>query len=99
MLTGLSEIVYVLLAQCVPYLKTVLEAVGGSFVSILSMFLSTLTEEECVLMQEQVSLHGLEAGQLFHSGRTLLMTNPHTEGALHKHAAQIAEIPLQHTTC
>lgn len=65
------------------YLKTVLEAVRGSFVSVLSVFLPTLAEEECVLMQEQVSLHGLEAGHLLHSGRTLLMTNPHTEGALH----------------
>lgn len=83
MLPGLSGIVYVLTAGSVPYLKTVLEAVGGRFVSVLSVFLPPLAEEKRVLMQEQVSLHWLEAGQFFHAGRTLLMTNPHAEGALH----------------
>lgn len=80
---GLPGFVYVLTAGSVPYLKTVLEAVGGSFVSVLSVFLPPLAEEQCMLVQEQVSLHGLEAGQFLHAGRTLLMTNPHTEGALH----------------
>ena len=72
------------------------EAVGGGFVSVLAVLLPALTEQQCSLVQEQVPLHGLKARQILHSRRTLFVTDPHTEGALHQDPAQIAQITLTH---
>lgn len=71
-----------------------LEAVGGGLVTALTVLLPALAEEQRSLVQEQVSLHGLEAGHLLHARGAFLMGDPHTEGALHQHAAQLAQLSL-----
>lgn len=76
------------------YPEAVFEAVGGGFFVSLPMLLPSFAEEQSVLVQEEVALHGLEARQLLHPGGALLMADPHAEGALHQHSAQITQIPL-----
>lgn len=73
--------------MCGPYLKAMFEAVGRCLISVLAMILPALAKEECTLIQEQVPLHGFEACKLLHPRRASLMTDPHTEGALHQDSA------------
>lgn len=68
-------------------LQTVLETVRGGLVAAVSMLLPPLAEEQSSLVQEEVSLHWLEASQLLHTCGTFLMADPHTERTLHQHAA------------
>lgn len=75
-------------------LQTVLEAVGGCLVAAVSVLLPPLAEQQSSLIQKQVPLHRLKAGQLLHARGTPLMADPHTERALHQHAAQLAELAL-----
>lgn len=86
------------MCQCAAYththLQTVLEAVGGGLVCSLSMLLPALAEKQGSLVQEQVSLRGLEACQLLHTGGAFLMADPHTEGTLHQHPAQVTQLSL-----
>lgn len=82
---------------CGPYLQTVFEAVGRRLISVLTMILPALAEEECTLIQEQVPLHGFEACKLLHPCRAPFMTDPHTEGALHQDSAQITQLTLSDT--
>lgn len=78
-------------------LQTVLEAVQGSLVAAISVLLSSFAEEQSSLIQEEMSLHRLEAGQLLHACWTFLMADPHTEGSLHQHTAQLTNVSLQPT--
>lgn len=66
-----------------------LEAVGRSLLVALPILLPPLAEEESLLVQEQVPLHGLEPSQVLDLGVTFLVLRPHTEGALHQQAAQL----------
>ena len=75
-------------------LEAVLEAVGGRLVAALAVLLAPLAEQQRPLVQEEVPLHGLEARQLLHARGALLVADPHTEGALHQHAAQLTQLPL-----
>ena len=72
------------------------EAVGGALIP-LAVLLPLLAEEQRVLVQEQVPLHGLEAGQVLHARGALLVVDPHVKGALHENAAQVAELALGKT--
>lgn len=61
---------------------------------VMSVLVSALAEEQGVIIEEEMSLHGFEPGQLLHSHRCPLMADPHTEAALHHHTAQLAEVTL-----
>lgn len=76
-------------------LETVFEAVRRCFVAAISVLLPSFAEQQSSLVQEQVSLHWLEASQLLHACGTSLMADPHTEGALHQHTAQLANVTLR----
>lgn len=80
--------------QTQAYTEGVLEAVGRSLLVALPILLPPLAEEESLLMQEQVPLHGLESSQVLDLGVTFLVLRPHTEGALHQQAAQLWQIAL-----
>lgn len=60
----------------------------------MSVLISALAEEQGVVIEEEMSLHGLEPGQLLHTHRCPLMADPHAEASLHHHSAQLAEVPL-----
>lgn len=75
-------------------LQTVLEAVGGGFVAGVSVLLPPLAEEQRSLIQEEVTLHRLEASQLLHARGTFLMAEPHAERALHQNTAQLTKFSL-----
>lgn len=77
-----------------PHAQGVFEAVGGRFLVALAVLLPPLAEEQGLLVQEQVPLHGLEAGQVLHLGVALLVLRPHAEGALHQQLAQLAHVTL-----
>ena len=79
------------------HLETVLEAVGGRLVAAVSVLLPPLTEQQSSLVQEQVALHRFEASQLLHARGTFLMADPHAEGALHQHPAQLTHLTLRTT--
>lgn len=76
------------------YTEGVLEAVGRRLLVALPVLLPPLAEEESLLVQEQVPLHGLEPSQVLDLGVTFLVLRPHTEGALHQQAAQVWQIAL-----
>lgn len=76
------------------YLQAALKAVEGGAVVVLPMILTALAEEQSVLMQEEVPLHGLEVGQLLHPRGDPLMADPHTEGTLHQHPPQVTQLAL-----
>lgn len=80
-------------------LQTVLEAVGGRLVAAVSVLLPPFAEEQGPLVQEQMPLHGLEAGQLLHARGAPLVADPHAERALHQHAAQLADVALSGELC
>lgn len=75
-------------------LQTVFEAVGRRLVAAVAVLLPALAEQQGPLVQEEVALHGLEASQLLHAGGAPLVADPHAEGALHQHAAQLANVAL-----
>lgn len=84
--------------RCTPTqanLETMLEAVRGGLVAAVSMLLPPLAEQQSSLVQEEVSLHRLEASQLLHARGTFLMADPHAERTLHQHAAQLANVTLR----
>lgn len=56
-----------------------LEAVGRRLFVALAALLPPLAEEQRLLVQEEVPLHGLEARQVLHLGVTLLVLRPHAE--------------------
>lgn len=68
--------------------ERVFEAVRWSFLVTLPVLLSPLAEEQRLLVQEQMPLHGLEPGQVLDFGVTFFMLRPHAEGALHQQATQ-----------
>lgn len=70
------------------------EAVGRRLVAAVAVLLPALAEQQGPLVQEEVALHGLEASQLLHARRAPLVAEPHAEGALHQHAAQLANVAL-----
>ena len=74
------------------YSEAGFEAVEGR--PVVVVFVSALAEEQSVFIEEEMSLHGFEPGQLFHSHRCPLMANPHAEASLHHHTAQLAEVTL-----
>lgn len=74
------------------YLQAALKAVEGGAVVVLPMILTALAEEQSVLMQEEMPLHGFETG--LHPRRAPLMADPHTEGTLHQHPAQVTQLSL-----
>lgn len=78
-------------------LQTVLEAVRRRLVAAVSVLLPLLTEEQGPFVQEEVSLHRLEAGQLLHARRAPLVADPHAERPLHQHPAQLANLTLRTT--
>lgn len=75
-------------------LQTVFEAVGRRLVAAVAVLLPALAQQQGPLVQEEVALHGLEASQLLHAGGAPLVAEPHTEGALHQHAAQLTNVAL-----
>lgn len=77
------------------YSEAGFEAVEGC--PVVVVLVSALAEEQGVFVEEEMSLHGFEPGQLFHSHRCPLMANPHAEAPLHHHAAQLAEVTLGQT--
>lgn len=74
------------------YSEAGFEAVEGRPVGCV--LVSALAEEQGVVVQEEMSLHGLEPGQLLHSHRCPLVADPHAEASLDHHPAQLAEITL-----
>lgn len=70
------------------------EAVGRRLVAAVAVLLPALAEQQGPIVQEEVALHGLEASQLLHAGGAPLVADPHAEGALHQHAAQLANVAL-----
>lgn len=62
----------------------VFEAVRRGFLVALSILLPALAEEQGLLVEEKVPLHGLETGQIFHLSVAFLVFRPDTEGALHQ---------------
>lgn len=77
------------------YSEAGFEAVEGC--PVVSVLISALAEEQGMVIEEEMSLHGFEPGQLLHSHRCPLMADPHTEAALHHHTAQLAEVALSQT--
>lgn len=74
------------------YSEAGLEAIVGR--PIVAVLISALAEQEGVVIEEEVSLHGFKPGQLLHSHRCLFMAGPQAEAALHYHPAQLAEVAL-----
>lgn len=77
------------------YSEAGFEAVEGRPVG--GVLVSPLAEEQGVVVEEEVSLHGLEPGQLLHPHRRPLMADPNAEASLHHHPAQLAEVTLGQT--
>ena len=77
------------------HVQGLLVAVGGRLLIAFAVLLPPLTEEHGLLVQEQVALHGLEAGQVLHLGVAPLVVGPHAEGALHEQPPQVAQVPLR----
>lgn len=64
--------------------KWLFEAVWRSLLVALSVLLPPLAEEQSLLVEEQVSLHGLETSQVFNFGVTFFVLSPNAEWALHE---------------
>lgn len=77
------------------HIKELFVAVRGRFLVALSVLLPPLAEEQGLLMQEQVPLHGLEACQVLDLGVTFLVFCPHAERPLHQQPAQLTEVTLR----
>lgn len=76
------------------YSEARFEAIEGR--PVVVVLVSALAEEQGVLIEEEVPLHGFESGQLFHSHRCPFMADPHAKAALHHDTTQMAEITLCH---
>lgn len=74
------------------YSEAGFEAVEGR--PVVVVLVSALAEEQGVVVEEEMPLHGFEPGQLFHPHRCPLMADPHAEASLQHHAAQLAEVAL-----
>lgn len=74
------------------YSKAGLEAVERR--PVVSVLVPALAEEQGVIVQEEMSLHGLEPGQFLHSHSRPLVADPHAEASLQHHSAQLAEVTL-----
>lgn len=61
---------------------------------VVVVLVSALAEEKGVVIEEEMSLHGFEPGQLLHSHRCPLMADPHAEAPLHQHPAQLTKVTL-----
>ncbi len=72
-----------------------LEAVRRSLLVALPVLLPPLAEEQGLLVQEQVPLHGLKPGQVLHLGVAFFVLRPHAEGALHQQATQLRQVTLE----
>ena len=79
------------------YTQGVFEAVRRSFLIALAILLPPLAEQKSLLMQEQVPLHWLEPGQIFHLGMAFFVLCPHAEGALHQQTTQLWQVTLKRT--
>lgn len=77
------------------YSEAGFEAVEGR--PVVSVVIPALAEEQGEVIEEEVSLHGFEPGQLLHAHRCPLMADPHAEAALQHHSAQLAEVALRWT--
>lgn len=77
------------------YSEAGFEAVEGRPVG--GVLVPPLAEQQGVVVEEEVSLHGLEPGQLLHPHRRPLMADPHAEASLHHHPAQLAQVSLGQT--
>lgn len=73
-----------------------LEAVEGRR-PVGRVLVPPLAEEQRVLVQEEVPLHGLEPGQLLHAHCCPLVADPHAEAPLKNHPTQLAEVSLRVT--
>jgi len=56
-----------------------LEAVRGRLLVAFAVLLPSLAEEQGLLVEEEVPLHGLETGQILDLGMTFLVLRPHAE--------------------
>lgn len=74
------------------YSEAGLEAVEGRPVG--AVLVPPLAEEQSVLVEEEMSLHGLEPGQLLHPHRCPFVADPHAEAPLEDYTTQLAEITL-----
>lgn len=77
------------------YSEAGFEAVEGG--PVVVVLVPAFAEEQGVVIEKEVSLHGFEASQLLHPHRSSLMADPHAEAALHHHTAQLTEVTLGHT--
>lgn len=75
--------------------QRLLEAVRGSFFIALSVLLPPLAEEQGLLVEEDVPLHGLEPSQILNLGVTFFVFGPHAEGPLHQQLTQLSQITLK----
>lgn len=71
------------------------EAVRGGFLVALAVLLPPLAEQQSLLVEEKVPLHGLETGQIFNLGMTFLVLCPDAERALHQQLTQLAQVALE----
>lgn len=74
------------------YSEAGLEAVEGR--PVVVVLVPPLAEEQSVLVEEEMSLHGLESGQLLHPHRCPFVADPHAEAPLEDYTTQLAEITL-----
>lgn len=77
------------------YSERVFEAVRRSLFVTFAALLPPLAEQQRLLVQEQVPLHGLEAGQVLDLCMAFFMLRPNTEGALHQQTAQLGQVTLK----
>lgn len=68
--------------HAVPYLERVLEAVGRGLLVPVAGLLPLLTEQQHLVVEEQVPLHWLEPGQVLHL-RTGQPVNPSIRSSIH----------------
>lgn len=74
------------------YSEAGLEAVEGR--SVVVVLVPSLAEEQRALVEEEMSLHGFESGQLLHAHCCPFVTDPHAEAPLEDYTTQLAEITL-----
>lgn len=60
----------------------------------ISVLLPFLAEKQHLCIEEEVSLHWLESGQVLHLVVPLLVVSPYIEGTLHQQLAKLTDIPL-----
>ena len=75
--------------------ERLLEAVGRRLLVAFAVLLAPLAEKQHLLVQEEVALHRLEAGQLLDLGVAFFVLRPHAERALHQNTTQSTQLPLE----